>query len=241
MSEFPPPPPPPPSSPDGPPPGSPPRSPHRHARTSRAGAGPVARSVVLSLAAVAAVAALVVGIWLAFGTGGPTTARGGGSSPSDRTGALAATTTVTPSSTSPTPTTPAATTASRSPTPAPSPARTSPTHPVAPRTTTPPRHTTTHTTVPAPAHPPLLVLNNSRITGLAARAAAQFAAGGWPIADTGNFTGRIPVTTVYYEPGQEAAARALAAQFPAIRRARERFVGLPGHGLTVVVTRDFAG
>ncbi|GAC1328182.1 MAG: hypothetical protein NVSMB13_15120 [Mycobacteriales bacterium] len=83
------------------------------------------------------------------------------------------------------------------------------------------------------------MLNNSRRPGLADRAASQFAAGGWTIADVGNFTGRIPVTTVYFEPGQEGAARALAAQFPAIARVLPRFAGLPGSGLTVVVTREY--
>ncbi|MDQ6650410.1 MAG: LytR C-terminal domain-containing protein [Actinomycetota bacterium] len=92
---------------------------------------------------------------------------------------------------------------------------------------------------PAPARAPLTVLNNSRRPGLAERAAAQFAAGGWTIADIGNFTGRIAVTTVYYEPDEQDAARTLAAQFPAIKRVLPRFAGLPGSGLTVVVTREY--
>lgn len=96
---------------------------------------------------------------------------------------------------------------------------------------------------PAPAGPPLLpltVLNNSRTTGLADRAAATFRAGGWPVQVTGNFRGRIRATTVYYEPGQEASARAFAQRFDGIERVLPRFEGLPGSGLTVVLTRDFA-
>ncbi len=87
---------------------------------------------------------------------------------------------------------------------------------------------------------PITVLNNSRTTGLAARAAATFRDGGWPVAETGNFTGRIRATTVYYAPGQQASARAFADRFPGIERVLPRFDGLPGSGLTVVLTREFA-
>lgn len=93
----------------------------------------------------------------------------------------------------------------------------------------------------APAGPmtPVLVLNNSRITGLAARAAASFRAGGWPVRGTGNYRGRIPVTTIYYGPGELPVAQRFAARFPAVRRVLPRPAGLPGSGLTVVVTREF--
>ncbi|HEX8001966.1 MAG TPA: LytR C-terminal domain-containing protein [Mycobacteriales bacterium] len=91
------------------------------------------------------------------------------------------------------------------------------------------------------ARPALTVLNNSRISGLAARAARDFEAGGWRVAATGNLRGRTPRTTVYYDPGQQGAAAALRRQFPRIADARPRPAGLPGTGtLTVVVTRDYA-
>jgi hypothetical protein len=102
---------------------------------------------------------------------------------------------------------------------------------------------------PAPAPPPaaapsvvvpVLVLNNSRTTGLADRAAAQFRAAGWPVRDTGNFRGRIRATTIYYPPGQRASAEEFARRFSGIERVLPRFEGLPGSGLTVVLTRDFA-
>jgi hypothetical protein len=85
----------------------------------------------------------------------------------------------------------------------------------------------------------LTVLNNSNVNKLAARAAAKFHAKGWPIKDTGSFRGRIPVTTVYYAPGQQASAMLLQKEFPAIARVRPRFATLPGSGLTVVLTRDY--
>lgn len=87
---------------------------------------------------------------------------------------------------------------------------------------------------------PVTVLNNSNNTGLAERAAARFDRGGWPIALTGNFRGQIPVTTVYYDPGLEASARAFAADFRGIARVRPRFPTLPVRGVVVVLTREFS-
>jgi hypothetical protein len=84
------------------------------------------------------------------------------------------------------------------------------------------------------------VLNNSRHQHLAADVAAQLAAHGWPIRKTGNFTGRIIATTVYYSSGQRASAQRLAREFHQIRRVEPRFRGLPGSGLTLVVTRDWS-
>jgi len=106
------------------------------------------------------------------------------------------------------------------------------------RTPTPTR-SPTPTPSPAVTEPALLVLNNSRIQGLAARAAADFRAGGWPVAGIGNLRGRIAETTVYYPAGELAAARALAARFRKVRRVLPRLSWLPGSGLTVVVTRDY--
>lgn len=93
---------------------------------------------------------------------------------------------------------------------------------------------------PSPLVVPVTVLNNSRRSKLAARSAARFAAAGWPVAATGNFRGRIPVTTVYYDPGLEASARAFAARFEGVVRVRPRFATLPARGVVVVLTREFA-
>lgn len=92
---------------------------------------------------------------------------------------------------------------------------------------------------PAPTLVPVTVLNNSRYAGLADRAAAQFRSAGWPVAATGNFRGRIPSTTVYYEAGQLAVAQEFARRFDSVVRVRPRFDTLPARGLVVVVTRDF--
>lgn len=97
---------------------------------------------------------------------------------------------------------------------------------------------------PVPVAPsvvvPVTVLNNSRITGLADRGAVQFEAAGWPVAETGNYRGRIRATTVYYPAGLEASAQEFASRFPAVERTLPRPENLPGSGLTVVLTRDFS-
>lgn len=89
------------------------------------------------------------------------------------------------------------------------------------------------------ARAPLTVLNHSRRELLARRAADGFAANGWPIHLIGNTTYQARMTTVYYVPGQEGAARRLMREFPGIRRMLLRPRGLPGSGLTVVVTKHY--
>ena len=114
-----------------------------------------------------------------------------------------------------------------------------------PASTAPASGPGTASALPAPsssaavARPALDVLNNSRISGLAAKAAQQFRSGGWVVARTGNFEGRLPETTVYYPSGEQSAAEALARQFPQIRRVEAAPAGLSGAELTVVLTKDW--
>jgi cytoskeletal protein RodZ len=98
------------------------------------------------------------------------------------------------------------------------------------------------TTAPPPpvaVKAPLLVLNNSRIHGLAEVGEATFSKGGWTVVGTGNYSGRLPETTVFYSPGFNAAAQTLARQFPTITAIQPRPAGVPGSALTVVLTRYF--
>ena len=132
-------------------------------------------------------------------------------------------------------------TALGTPSTAPPATRRLPPGPTTPASTPPPTAAIVTPSPTAAARPALTVLNNSRINGLAARAARDFAAGGWRIAATGNLRGRTPRTTVYYDPGHADEAAALRRQFPRIQEALPRPEGLPGAGtLTVVVTRDYA-
>jgi hypothetical protein len=89
---------------------------------------------------------------------------------------------------------------------------------------------------------PVQVLNNSRITGLAHDVAASVQEHGWHVVLIGNFEGLIPETTVYYAPGQHAAAVHLAHDFPEITRVEPNSaVGFDGSGITLVVTRHWVG
>lgn len=90
------------------------------------------------------------------------------------------------------------------------------------------------------ARAPVRVYNNSLVTGLADRAAEDFRGGGWSVDEIGNYsTGTIPTSTVYYQPGEEAAAEALGGQFGL--RVQPRFAGLKqaSEGLIVIVTKDY--
>lgn len=84
------------------------------------------------------------------------------------------------------------------------------------------------------------VLNNSRIAGLANQSAAVLRDGGWAVAGVGNYTGRVPVTTVFFADGRQSEAHALADAFPSVQRVLPRLDDLPDGGLIVVVTSDFA-
>jgi hypothetical protein len=110
---------------------------------------------------------------------------------------------------------------------------------VEPTATTAPSATASPTAAAVAPFVPLTVLNNSKITGLADRSAAKFRAAGWPIKETDNYRGgNLATSTVFYAPGQKASAERFARQFDV--QVRPRFDGLPGSGLTVVLTRDYS-
>jgi hypothetical protein len=86
------------------------------------------------------------------------------------------------------------------------------------------------------------VYNNSKIKGLAAKAANDLRADGWQVTDVSNYPyGTIPTTTVYYRPGtdEEAAAKAIAATFD--MKVEPRFEGIQDSppGVIVIVTNDY--
>lgn len=87
------------------------------------------------------------------------------------------------------------------------------------------------------------VYNNSKIKGLASRAADDLRANGWNVVMTGNYSsGRIYTTTVYYRPGtaERGAAEAIGAEFG--MRVEPRFDGIADStpGVIVIVTKDYS-
>jgi LytR cell envelope-related transcriptional attenuator len=104
--------------------------------------------------------------------------------------------------------------------------------------------TTTPTTSPTATSGklPLVILNNTTVAGLAKQAATRFEQGGWTVTSYGNYQNDILSTCAYYDPadpGAEAAARAIQAQFPTIKRVAPRFAQLPAGPIVVVLTPDY--
>lgn len=123
----------------------------------------------------------------------------------------------------------------------------SPTHHASASVTHAPTHAAvapaSHPTTTAPAGKlPLIVLNNTTVNGLAKQAAQTFTDGGWTVTNYGNYNNDILSTCAYYDPaypGAQAAAEALRAQFPAIKRDMPKFAGLPAGPIVVVLTPDY--
>jgi hypothetical protein len=103
---------------------------------------------------------------------------------------------------------------------------------------------------PAPVTPvrvPVTVLNGTNITGLAAKAAAAFGAGGWEAPGVGGYTaGDVAASTVFFTEGDETqrqAAVQLVDAFPQLQGPAVRFFELPADvpatGLVVVLTGDW--
>lgn len=88
---------------------------------------------------------------------------------------------------------------------------------------------------------PVVVLNQTSRTGLAAAVAGILRGRGWTVPAVGNFRGIVPATTVYYPPGTEAAAQDLAESLPTPPRIRPRFDTLSPTRLTVVLTSSYPG
>ena len=90
---------------------------------------------------------------------------------------------------------------------------------------------------------PLVVLNNTTTSGLAAQAAKRFEQGGWTVTSYGDLTNEIISTCAYYDPsvpGAQAAALALQQQYPTIKRVKAKFSGLPAGPVVVVLTPDYS-
>ncbi len=86
---------------------------------------------------------------------------------------------------------------------------------------------------------PLIVLNNTSISGLAKTATDKLRSDGWTVTRYDNYSNNIISTCAYYDPsvtGAKAAAEALKAQYSWIQRTKERFAELPSGPVVVVLT-----
>ena len=85
----------------------------------------------------------------------------------------------------------------------------------------------------------VIVLNQTRRTGLARAVAERLRARGWDVVQTGNFRGGMTATTVYYPSGADDQADELATSLPVSPRTRPRFGNLSTRSLTVVVSDNY--
>jgi cytoskeletal protein RodZ len=196
------------------PPG-PPRS-HRASTRARGAAGRLAAPLTAVAVVVVVIAAL---IWI-NGRSGDSSNSAGGPASHQPTAAAAPTPSALPST----------------------PHRPKPKRSPSPRATPAPHHSTHHATAPASAAPaafaPVEVLNNSRISGLAHHVAAEVESRGWTISTVGNLRGRLAETTLYFPPGEFAAAEHLAGDFGSIQRVLPQSEGgFHSSSLVLVVTR----
>jgi hypothetical protein len=181
----------------------------------RSGSGLVG-ALVPSALAVAAVTALItaLAVWQGEEPDQPSAA-------ASTTSATAATTRAEATTAPPSP--------SASPTPTATPSKTKKASPTAEPTT------------PVARDLEIVVLNQTTRSGLASTVADRLRAAGWEVPAVGNFRGVVPSTTVYYPPGGEAEALAVANDLPTEPRTRPRFGNLSTTRLTVVVTSSYPG
>jgi hypothetical protein len=101
--------------------------------------------------------------------------------------------------------------------------------------------------VTTPVRAPITVLNATDVTGLAAKVAENFVAGGWETPGVGGYTaGDVAASTVFFTEGDETqrqAAVQLVDAYPQLQGPTPRFFELPADvtapGLVVVLTGDW--
>jgi hypothetical protein len=113
--------------------------------------------------------------------------------------------------------------------PEPTPTATPTAGPTAPKPTKPPKPQVDRSTVY------VVVFNNSNVSGLAGRVAAQASQIGWQVVGSDNWYGTIPASTVYYPPRLERAGKLLALDL-GIQRTAPAVDPMRLDRLTVILT-----
>ncbi len=82
---------------------------------------------------------------------------------------------------------------------------------------------------------PVYVFNQTSISGLAAQTANALESAGWNVVGVDNWVGNVPADTVYFYPGDRAAADRLSNDFPDIERVWPASAPMPAGALTVIL------
>jgi hypothetical protein len=82
---------------------------------------------------------------------------------------------------------------------------------------------------------PVYVFNQTTISGLAAETASSLESAGWNVVGVDNWVGNVPSDTVYFYPGDRAAAERLSKDFPDIERVWPATAPMPAGALTVIL------
>ena len=102
-----------------------------------------------------------------------------------------------------------------------------------------PTPTLTPSPTPTVEKVPVIVLNQTGISGLAAKFQKELEAAGWTVSGIDDFVGNVPATTVYFPPDMRPAAKLLMREFPVVGRIRPAFSGISTTQLTVILGKDF--
>jgi hypothetical protein len=122
-----------------------------------------------------------------------------------------------------------------------------PSSPTVHRSTSAPAPSSTKTStaaLPPATATPLVIMNNTTTSGLAASAESRFEAAGWTVTSIGTMSNDIISTAAYYDPavaGAKRAALALQKAFPVIKRVVPRFPELASGPVVVVLAWDYSG
>ena len=82
---------------------------------------------------------------------------------------------------------------------------------------------------------PVYVFNQTTISGLAAETGSALESAGWNVVGVDNWVGNVPSDTVYFYPGDRAAAERLSDDFPDIERVWPASAPMPAGALTVIL------
>lgn len=82
---------------------------------------------------------------------------------------------------------------------------------------------------------PVYVFNQTTISGLAAETGSALESAGWNVVGVDNWVGNVPTDTVYFYPGDRAAAERLSKDFPDFGRVWPASAPMPAGALTVIL------